>query len=182
MYRLPSAKNTTKSAVSSNNLLTEYGNIPVVYQQPNPTLLGTMIQINPDRYIQNVTAPINYNHVFNLEINRRGRVVGGHTAFGNVIEGKVIKTYPTGVYKVETFMKDPNNLSNLLRKSNHNGISTMFPRDWTANRIKVEVDFAYKNKTYFYNDSGTLMWKGITPSGVWVEGYISPTTVYPQPK
>ena len=79
-------------------------------------------------------------------------------------------------------MKDPNNPSNLLRKSNHNGISTMFPRDWTANRIKVEVDFAYKNKTYFYNDSGTLMWKGITPSGVWVEGYISPTTVYPQPK
>ena len=180
-----SLANTTKSAVSSNNLLTEYGNIPVVYQQPNPTLLGTMIQINPDRYIQNVTAPINYNHVFNLEINRRGKVVGGHTAFGNVTVEKVIQTYPTGVYKAEIFMQDPNNPSNLLKKSNNDGISTMFPKDWTPNRIKFEVDFAYKNRKAHSDINKALrgMWEGITPSGVWVEGYTNRnTTVYPQPK
>ena len=176
-----SLANITKSAVSSNNLLAEYGNIPVVYQRPNPTLLGTMIQINPDEYIQNVTAPINYDHVFNLEINRRGKVVGGHTAFGNVTVEKVIQTYPTGVYKAEIFMQDPNNPSNLLKKFNNDGISTMFPRDWTPNRVKVEVDFSYKNKVYFYDNRGILKWKGITPSGVNVEGYTTPNvTVYPK--
>ena len=49
----------------------------------------------------------------------------------------------------------------------------------------VEVDFAYKNRKAHSDINKALrgMWEGITPSGVWVEGYTNRnTTVYPQPK
>lgn len=43
-------------------------------------------------------------------------------------------------------------------------------------RIKVEVDAAFQNRTVTGNK-----WNGTTPSGVRVEGYLSPkTTVYPK--
>jgi hypothetical protein len=55
-------------------------------------------------------------------------------------------------------------------------LSTLFPDSWTADRIKVEVDGAFQNKTVVGNK-----WTGTTPSGVQVEGYMSPkTTVYPK--
>lgn len=51
----------------------------------------------------------------------------------------------------------------------------MFPDSWSADRIKVEVDYAYKNKTVSGNQ-----WTGITPSGVTVKGWLTPkTTAYP---
>ena len=181
------SKPVVTGKVSSNNLLAEYSAtpkyVPVVYEKPNPTLLGTIIEGNTNRFVKNVTAPIDFNHIFNLEINRRGRVVGGHLTSGNIIEGRVIQTYPSGVYEAELFIKNPNNFNELLPKSNNNGISTMFPRNWTQDRVKVEVDFAYQNRINFYNYRGVLMWKGKTPSGIWVEGYTTPnTTVYPQKK
>ena len=55
----------------------------------------------------------------------------------------------------------------------------MFPDSWSANRVKYEVDSAYKNRTEFI-DRGQKLWEGITPSGVKVRGYLEPdTTVYP---
>ncbi len=52
----------------------------------------------------------------------------------------------------------------------------MFPKSWTADRIKVEVDAAFQNRKITGNK-----WTGTTPSGVRVEGYLSPkTTVYPK--
>ncbi|MEN1341866.1 hypothetical protein AAIG86_29230 [Pseudomonas aeruginosa] len=42
--------------------------------------------------------------------------------------------------------------------------------------MKVEVDAAFQNRTVTGNK-----WNGTTPSGVRVEGYLSPkTTVYPK--
>lgn len=56
----------------------------------------------------------------------------------------------------------------------------MFPDTWSADRIKYEIDLAYKNRTEFTNKDGRNMWKGKTPSGVEVQGYLEPkTTVYP---
>jgi putative uncharacterized protein (fragment) len=55
----------------------------------------------------------------------------------------------------------------------------MFPDNWSANRVKYEVDMAYKNRVEFV-EKGKTMWKGLTPSGVEVKGYKEPkTTVYP---
>ena len=57
------------------------------------------------------------------------------------------------------------------------GLSTMFPKAWTSNRIKVEVDHAFINRTLDGNK-----WYGTTPSGVKVEGFLHPkVTVYPSP-
>jgi len=60
------------------------------------------------------------------------------------------------------------------------GISTMFPDSWGKDRIKVEVDEAYKKRTII---PGAMpkddMWEGITPSGVKVKGFVMPITVYP---
>ena len=56
----------------------------------------------------------------------------------------------------------------------------MFPDSWSADRLKVEVDAAYKNRQPVPNKPN--MWQGKTPSGVEVTGYLQPkTTVYPKP-
>jgi len=51
----------------------------------------------------------------------------------------------------------------------------LFLEYWSKSRIIVEVDIAYKNKIV----TGRY-WKGTTPSGIKVRGYLYPnTTVYP---
>jgi filamentous hemagglutinin len=55
-------------------------------------------------------------------------------------------------------------------------MSDLTPSTWTADRIKVEVDGAFQNKTVVGNK-----WFGTTPSAVKVEGYLNPkTTVFPK--
>nr|WP_245640043.1 EndoU domain-containing protein [Moraxella oblonga] len=129
-----------------------------------------------------VTAPIDFDgHILSAEIKRNGTVVGGHsTANGNIRVDSVVKTYSNGVYEAKISVKDPNNPNNYLPKSNNNGISTMFPNSWSADRVKVEVDYAYQNRKVVTNSRGQQMWEGITPSGVKVTGYLQPkVTVYP---
>ena len=46
--------------------------------------------------------------------------------------------------------------------------------------VKVENNGAYLDRTEFYHN-GASMWKGITSSGIEVEGYLLPNvTVYPK--
>lgn len=81
-----------------------------------------------------------------------------------------------GVYTAKIEVPDPAHTGQFLPKSNNGGISTMFPDSWTADRVKVEVDAAYQNKIVKGNK-----WTGVTPSGVTVEGWMTPkTTVYPK--
>ena len=62
-----------------------------------------------------------------------------------------------------------------IPKTNYGGKSTMFPKDWSADKIKSEVEAAFSSKVV-----EGKKWSGVTPSGVKVEGYISPkVTVYP---
>ena len=74
-------------------------------------------------------------------------------------------------------MVDPNNPSQWIAKPLGPNGHSMFPKNWTVDRIKVEIDGAW-------NDPGKTVignkWFGKTPSGVKVEGYLSPnTTVFP---
>ena len=130
--------------------------------------------------VANVTVPIDFdNHILNAEIKADGRVVGGHSvASGEVriIPGSESAPNAQGVYVAKIEVADPANPGAFLSKTNNNGESTMFPKTWTSDRIKVEVDEAFKNKTVVGNK-----WTGKTPSGVVVEGFLSPkTTVYPK--
>ena len=141
--------------------------------------------VQASRNVGNVTTPINYNHVLNLEINRRNRVVGGHATNGNVVVGNILRTYPSGVYEAEVFMPSPSNTNTLLPKWNNDGVSTLVPNWWTDDRVMYEFNNAYLNRVNYTNNRDSLMWKGITPSGVEVRGY-EPTnrnpnaTAYPK--
>ena len=82
-----------------------------------------------------------------------------------------------GVYKATIQVPDPKNPGQWITKTSNNSTNTMFPKDWEENRIKKEVDAAW-------NDPNKIVqgdkWISVTPSGVKVEGWISPrTTVYP---
>ncbi|HHE3517577.1 TPA: EndoU domain-containing protein, partial [Pasteurella multocida] len=64
---------------------------------------------------------------------------------------------------------------------NKDSTSTMFPRTWTEDRLKVELEHAFRNRSRVADTENK--WSGTTKSGVkveWVinkEGYLS--TVYP---
>ncbi len=109
-----------------------------------------------------------------------------HTTLGNVIVDKVIKEYPNGVYKARVLIPNPKAQTDptapkFLEKKGNEGVSTMFPRTWTEDRLKVELEYAFKNRSKVegFKDK----WKGTTKSGVEViwhfdkSGNIS--TVYP---
>ncbi|BCY00588.1 DUF637 domain-containing protein [Stutzerimonas stutzeri] len=127
-----------------------------------------------------ITAPIDFDgHIIRAEVKPNGNVVGGHsTVTGDVrvIPGTESTPNAQGVYSAKIEVVDPANPGSYLPKTNNGGVSTMFPKSWTADRIKVEVDAAFQNRTVTGNK-----WTGTTPSGVRVEGYLSPkTTVYPK--
>ena len=125
--------------------------------------------------VHKVTAPIDFDgHILNVEVSKRGKLVGGHSiANGNVHVISKGSPNSAGVYEAKIQYTNPEN-GKVLTKN-----STMFPDSWSADRVKYEVDMAYKNRVEFV-EKGKTMWKGVTPSGVEVKGYKEPkTTVYP---
>ncbi|HBN7889281.1 TPA: EndoU domain-containing protein [Pseudomonas aeruginosa] len=118
-------------------------------------------------------------HIIRAEVKPNENVVGGHsTVTGDVrvIPGTELVPNAQGVYSAKIEVADPANPGSYLPKTNNGGVSTMFPKSWTADRIKVEVDAAFQNRTVTGNK-----WNGTTPSGVRVEGYLSSkATVYPK--
>ncbi|HDR1219484.1 TPA: EndoU domain-containing protein [Pasteurella multocida] len=116
---------------------------------------------------------------------------GGHTTLGNVIVDKVIKEYPNGVYKARVLIPnlkaqtDPTAPKFLEKRGkNQDSVSMMFPRTWTEDRLKVELEHAFRNRSRVADTKNK--WEGTTKSGVKVEwvinkdGYLS--TVYPTEK
>ena len=64
------------------------------------------------------------------------------------------------------------------RRWNHPQETTLFLEYWSKSRIIVEVDIAYKNR--IISQTRRNIWKGTTPSGIKVRGYLyHNTTVYP---
>ncbi len=106
-----------------------------------------------------------------------------HTTLGNVIVDKVIKEYPNGVYEARVLIPNPKAQTDptapkFLEKRGNEGVSTMFPRTWTEDRLKVELEHAFKHAE---NIKGNI-WRGETKSGVKVQWFVEDgkiTTVYP---
>ncbi|MET1256927.1 EndoU domain-containing protein, partial [Aliikangiella maris] len=159
-----------------NKKVNKYSGDPLKDDFVGPLDLNTLASKN----VHKVTAPIDFDgHILSGEIKPNGNVVGGHSiASGNVrvIPGTESSPNAFGVYKAKIEVPDPSNPGQFLPKSNNGGYSTMFPDSWTADRIKVEVDTAFHSRTV---NGGK--WTGVTPSGVTVEGWMTPkTTVYPK--
>jgi hypothetical protein len=129
--------------------------------------------------VGSVTVPIDFDgHITRLEIKPSGDVVGGHsiaTGEVHIVPGSKGSPNAQGVYEAKVQMADPANPGRFLPKTTNGGRSTMFPDSWSADRIKVEVDAAFNAKSVSGNK-----WSGTTPSGVKVQGYLTPkVTVYP---
>jgi hypothetical protein len=143
------------------------------------TLESGLLNQSAAKTVGSVKVPIDFDgHITRLELKPSGDVVGGHsTATGEVhiVPGSKGTPNAQGVYEARVQMTDPANPGNFLLKTTNGGRSTMFPDSWTADRIKVEVDAAYTNRVVSGNK-----WSGTTPSGVKVQGYLTPkVTVYP---
>ncbi len=129
--------------------------------------------------VGSVKVPIDFDgHITRLEIKPNGDVVGGHsiaTGEVHIVPGSKGAPNAQGVYEAKVQVADPANPGSFLPKTTNGGRSTMFPDSWTADRIKVEVDAAFNAKIVSGNK-----WSGTTPSGVKVQGYLTPkVTVYP---
>ncbi|HED4415464.1 EndoU domain-containing protein [Pasteurella multocida] len=103
-----------------------------------------------------------------------------------MIVDKVIKEYPNGVYEARVLIPNPKAQTDptapkFLEKKGNEGVSTMFPKTWTEDRLKVELEHAFRNRSRVPKTEDK--WSGTTKSGVKVEwvinkdGYLS--TVYP---
>ena len=143
------------------------------------------VNLQADKLVNQVTAPIDFDgHIINGKINTRGLAVGGHSMLGNNVR---IDAYAAknpistnGVRNIVISVYDPST-GKWIQKVNRFGevqLTTLFPESWSKNRIKVEIDIAYKNR--IISQTRRNIWEGITPSGIKVEGYTAPnTTVYP---
>ena len=188
--------NNTKKIISSTNTSIPKIEVETPKIKPVEDIIGTKTgnkelnnAINTrgteyylDLRAQKVTAPIDFDgHIINGEINARGLAVGGHSTVGvnnNVRIERLHSVSSNGVRTADISVFDQNTNQWKL-KVKRDGITpqetTLFPESWTESRIKVEVDIAYKNKIV----TGRY-WKGTTPSGIKVRGYLYPnTTVYP---
>jgi filamentous hemagglutinin len=92
-----------------------------------------------------------------------------------------------GVYEAIIEVRDPGAIGGWRPKTNNNGKATMFPDDWTKDRILVELDAAWRSPQKVMGTpprpNGATLWSSVTPSGVRVEGYFQNgliTTVYPK--
>ncbi|MEO8388887.1 hemagglutinin repeat-containing protein [Polaromonas sp.] len=158
----------------------ESPNGPDLTNKPAGEVLNAAANKAAAAKVNNVTAPVDFDHVIGADYNKNGLPTGGHSVLhGDVRIKPGTETVPdvSGVYKAEPQMLDPTNPSQWIDKPLGANGHTMFPKNWTADRIKVEIDGAW-------NDPGKTVignkWFGKTPSGVKVEGYLSPsTTVFP---
>ncbi len=128
------------------------------------------------KYIQQ--SPIDYEHVLKADYNKNGKPTGGHTLiFGDVriVPGSESLPDVSGVYKANIEVPDPKNPGGWIPKPGKN--HTMFPKGWDEIKIKTEVDAAWNSSNKIIQGD---KWISITPSGVKVQGYITPNaTVYP---
>ena len=131
-----------------------------------------------ENYVQQ--SPIEFDHVIKADYTSEGKPSGGHSlVHGDVriVPGTESAPDVAGVYKATIQVPDPENTGQWITKTSNNSTNTMFPKSWDEAKIKMEVDAAW-------NDPNKIIqgdkWMSVTPSGVKVEGWISPrATVYP---
>jgi hypothetical protein len=80
-----------------------------------------------------------------------------------------------GVYLGFVEIKQPD--GKWVRKENRSAPNTMFPADWSRERIIEEIDSAWKNQEPTISAN---RWKGKSKSGLSIEGYKYPNpTAFP---
>ncbi|WLG22504.1 hemagglutinin repeat-containing protein [Pseudomonas sp. FP1154] len=126
------------------------------------------------------SSPVDYDHIIGADYKTNGTPTGGHTLLNGdvrIVPGTQTAPDPYGVYEATVEVPDLRNPGQWIVKPANNEVNTMFPAAWDKERLVHEVDAAWNSPRKVV--TGT-MWRSVTPSGVSVQGYISPrTTVYP---
>jgi hypothetical protein len=100
-------------------------------------------------------------------------VVNGDVRVTEIVSGPDAN----GVYTARVEMRAPD--GTWIEKTSNGGVNTMFPKDWDAQRVQVEIDHAWNNRIP-HPDGTQGKWEGTSISGVKMEGYESPrATAYP---
>ncbi|MCD4531661.1 hemagglutinin repeat-containing protein [Pseudomonas sp. C3-2018] len=126
------------------------------------------------------SSPVDYDHIIGADYKTNGTPTGGHTLLNGdvrIVPGTQTAPDPYGVYEATVEVPDLRNPGQWIVKPANGEVNTMFPAAWDKERLVHEVDAAWNSPRKVV--TGT-MWRSVTPSGVSVQGYISPrTTVYP---
>ena len=129
---------------------------------------------------RNITAPIDFDHVIGADVKANGKATGGHSLLnGNVriVPGTETAPNAQGVYEAGVEMAHPNVPGIWVPKTTNQGVNTMFPKAWSADKVRAEIDAAWHSPAKITTGN---KWQSTTPSGVRIEGYIFPkTTAYP---
>lgn len=153
----------------------------VVELAKTPKVLATLPKKTPVpiKYIS--SSPVDFEHSFGADFIS-GKPTGGHTLLNGDV--RIIPTIGIGkpnaygVYEAKVELYD--NISRKwIPKKTNGGINTMYPEDWTKDRIRMEGDAAWYNpkKTF---DPITNYWEAKSPSGIIFGGYTVPkVTIYP---
>jgi hypothetical protein len=124
------------------------------------------------------THPEFIEHVIGGDFNARSRkVTGGHSLLNGDVRIVEVVSPPdvNGVYQAVVEIKRPD--GQWVIKRNPSGSNTMFPEDWSRERIIDEIDSAWKNQSAHPNPK---KWEGVSRSGVSIEGYKGPKiTAFP---
>lgn len=111
--------------------------------------------------------PINLTHIFQGEINRKGKPTGLHAKFdGKLAEGARInrikgKPNKVGVYTADVAIKD------YQTGKWKNKFSSMFPDDMKPKEVVKAILHAYKNR----EKGKSKPWRGPSGHGFPIEGY-----------
>ena len=126
------------------------------------------------------SSGVDIAHTIGADYNpRTGKVTGGHSLLNNDVRVTEVISPPDvhGVYEATVSIKTPD--GQWIPKTSNGGKNTMFPKDWDATKIQVEIDSAWNSSTKTI-DPKTGQWTAKSDSGVVIQGYIQPRpTAYP---
>jgi hypothetical protein len=113
---------------------------------------------------------LNQHHVFQGEINKKGKAVGFHhrpaganPPSARIVPGTATPADANGLYQANVEILNPAT-GTWVRKGPP---STFFPDSWSQTRVVDEIRGAYANGTV----QGSS-WRGVSPSGVPIRGYL----------
>lgn len=109
-------------------------------------------------------------HILEGEVNKAGKATGYHyeglpSAKGKVIPGTQSAPNSFGVYKAKVQVEGK-------AKTDNNGESTFFPKDWTAQQVVDAINEAYGKKSY---RTGNI-YAGDTAKGMRINMYLDEGT------
>lgn len=117
---------------------------------------------------------IDWRHILSGEINGQSQATGFHYAGVDFVprSARVVKAGKpdaNGIVRAKIEVFDPKSGQWIAKKSE----STLYPAAWTRAQLESEVEAAYKAaKLTRRLDGGSWGWRGLSPSGVTIQGVV----------